>query len=264
MESTRVGGIDASALIAAFLETRRGCSADRVVADPQLNQLFLSSCLKKGLKDQPVRLNLALFQLRKSGKLDDYPTVNQTRIRNQDEYRFAAEIAARFLQRRDSVSLDSIICDPELAAEFDMLAQQLCPGYTSLEYRWAVLSLRKQRNFRPQILSSIVRPDAVIRHQVAGLDVACIPAQQGIYHFVDADGLSSLYVGEAQNLRIRLRKHLDHSDNRGLARWLWERGIGSLWLELQVLSPDTPTRVRRALESELIATTRPVFNAQGM
>jgi excinuclease UvrABC nuclease subunit len=50
-----------------------------------------------------------------------------------------------------------------------------------------------------------------------------------------------LYVGEAINLRKRLRKHLDHSDNKGLARWLWENGATDLHLKIHVLEATAIT-----------------------
>jgi hypothetical protein len=71
-----------------------------------------------------------------------------------------------------------------------------------------------------------------------------------------------LYVGETSNLRSRIKKHLDHSDNRELARWLWINTAAELRLEIQVLTPKTPTRVRRALEAELIASRGPIYNVK--
>ncbi len=71
-----------------------------------------------------------------------------------------------------------------------------------------------------------------------------------------------LYIGEAENLNSRIRKHIDHSDNRGLARWFWEQGFGDLFLEIHLLPAETTTRVRRALELELIRSRNPEFNVR--
>ncbi len=70
----------------------------------------------------------------------------------------------------------------------------------------------------------------------------------------------ALYIGEAENLFKRLKKHLDHSDNKGLARWMWEHGMDDVQLEVQVLAAETKTIVRRALETELIRSRLPLFN----
>jgi hypothetical protein len=69
-------------------------------------------------------------------------------------------------------------------------------------------------------------------------------------------------VGEAESLRNRIGKHLDHSDNKGFARWMWEQGIDQLFLELQVLDSSISQKVRRALERELIRSRNPHFNIQ--
>ena len=70
-------------------------------------------------------------------------------------------------------------------------------------------------------------------------------------------------MGETSNLRTRLGKHLDHSDNKGLAHWIWEYGTDTLHLGMQVLPVDTETKVRRAMEAELIRSRDPVFNVKG-
>lgn len=167
-------------------------------------------------------------------------------------------MAIRFLERRDGISLDSIICDPQLAAEFDAYAARIAPGYSPLQYRWAAFNLRKASRLKPELLARVAPPVAVAIHSVKELDLANIPAEQGLYIFFMTSG--ALYVGEAENLYKRLKKHLDHSDNKGLARWMWEYGTDEVHVEIQVLAADTKTIVRRALETELIRSRTPLFN----
>jgi excinuclease UvrABC nuclease subunit len=87
-----------------------------------------------------------------------------------------------------------------------------------------------------------------------------VSATQGIYIFYSTT--ATLYVGESENLRKRIGKHLDHSDNRGLAHWFWEHGFSGVQLELRVLPETTSHRVRCAVERELILSRKPVFNIQ--
>ncbi len=164
------------------------------------------------------------------------------------------------MERRDGVTLDDIICDPQLAAEFDQLAGALSPGYSPLEYRWAALGLRKINRLSPELLARIAPPVRLLRFPVVDLDMNQVPTDQGLYLFLTP--VECLYVGEAENLFNRLSKHLDHSDNRGLARWLWEQGATQLFVELQVLQRETLVKVRRALERELIRSRKPTFNVQ--
>ena len=248
-----------SKLRAAFDAIRSGYSPDRVVADPQLNAAFISHCRALGCAEPAATLNRALLNLRKQGALRGIASA-KTSFPDEDQYRFAVEIAVRFLERRDGVTLDEIICDPERATELDQLASNIAPGYAPLHYRWAAFNLRKAKRLAPEILGRVAPPIQVLTFRVSQIDLGAIPAGQGLYLFFARDRL--LYVGEAADLRTRLRKHLDHSDRRELARWMWEFGTDDLHLEVQVLEDATATRVRKALELELIRSRQPTFNVQ--
>lgn len=169
-------------------------------------------------------------------------------------------MAIRFLERRDKTTLDEILCDPDKAQEFDRIAAQIAPGFTSLQYRWAALSLCKASRLAPEIIGQAIPAERVLRSPVVELNRAAVPRDQGLYLFYYPPQV--LYVGEAANLRIRIDKHLDHSDNKGLARWMWEYGTERIFLELHVLNAKTSTRIRRALETELIRSRKPIFNVQ--
>ena len=249
------------ALREAFLEVRQGLSADRVVADPVLNQQFLTACRRMGLGDSDKQLNRRLLNARKASALAGVRTSQRTSFPHEEEYSFASEIAIRYLERRDGVTLDEVICCPTLAREFDGVAERISPGVTPLQYRWAALNLRKKRRLAPELLVRVRPPTRVVNVTVSELNSDELPAGQGLYVFFDAT--TTLYVGEAENLRNRLRKHLDHSDNKGLAHWIWEHGSERLNVELHVLPDDTSTKVRRALEAELIRSRNPEFNVKG-
>ena len=246
------------AIIEAFDSCSQGFPPDRVVVDPELNKCFVSKCAQLGIEGAPADWNRRLLNIRKQGGLSGRPKSKRTTFEDQDEYIFAAEIAARYAERKLQCSLDSILCNPELVALFDKTATQIAPGYSQLQYRWAALSLRKAKKLEPELVSRIAAPIDVLHFSVDQLETGMIPQQQGVYLFFDANEL--LYVGETENLRKRLSKHLDHSDNKGLAHWIWEHGIAGLNLELQILAEDTPTRVRRAFELELIRSRDPEFN----
>lgn len=247
-------------LAQAFMAAANGYPPDRVVADPTLNKVFVAECRSRNLQVSVAELNRSLLNLRKAGALTGLPRAKRTHFKDQDDYRFAAEIAVRFLERRDQISVDAIICDPNRAAEFDELAARIEPDYSSLQYRWAALSLRKAGNLSPEIAARILPPTRVLNWQIDQLDLNGLPTEQGLYLFFDAEEL--LYVGETENLRSRIKKHLDHSDNKGLARWMWEFGTEGLNLELQILDAKTNSRARKALELELIRSRNPIFNVK--
>ncbi len=205
--------------------------------------------------------NHCLHNLRKSGDLQGI-TSKRVTLRNQEEYRFASEIAVRFLERRDQVSLDQILCDPVRAAELVVIATELAPGFTPFQYRWAALNLRKSKRLRPELLSKVVQAESVITSRAEDVNPKDLPVRAGLYLFVVPGRV--LYIGECQNLRKRIGKHLDHSDNKGLAHWLWQHGNTHLHLEYHVLPQGVTARVRKALEAELIRSRRPFFNLAGV
>jgi GIY-YIG catalytic domain-containing protein len=246
-----------SELRAAFERVNYGYSPDRVVADPDLNGVFLEECRRLGLAGSSADLNRALLNLRKQGGLRGLKS-KRSSFPNEDQYRFAAEIAARFLERRDGLSLDAIISDPAHALEFDELAARIAPGYGPVDYRWAALNLRKSRRLKPEIIGRALPAEEIRLWEIRDIDLSKLPDRQGLYVFLSSK--DALYVGEAENLQNRIRKHLDHSDNRGLARWLWQEGGDAMHIEVHVLAATISTRVRRALEMELIRSRDPVFN----
>ncbi len=244
-------------IVEAFRHAGQGFSPDRVVADPDLNRVYLSECNRLGLGSDAATLNRLLLNLRKGGGLRGLGS-RRTVLKDQSEFRFAAEIAARFLERKHEITLDQIICDPAFAEQFDELAKTIAPGGKPFEYRWAALNLRKQQGLKPEVLARVARPSEVLQFKVDGLSLGSVPKGPGLYLFYSSQ--ATLYVGEAENLQNRIRKHLDHSDIKDLARWLWEFGDASLHLELQVLEKSMTQKIRRALEVELIRSRLPVFN----
>lgn len=250
-------------VLAAYLAVRNGYPPDRILADADLNMVFIAECRRLGVTDSIKSLNQQLLNLRKAGDLKGLPRSRRTSFTNEEDYRFASEIAARHLERQKGITVDEIICDPELVQQFDAISANLAPGFSPLQYRWAALNLRKAKRLRPELLSRIAPAERITLGLVTELDVIGISSRQGLYVFYDPESKQTLYVGEATNLRIRLDKHLNHSDNKSLARWLWDHGFTKLYLEIHLLPPATTKRVRRALEGELIASRRPIFNVQG-
>jgi len=242
----------------AFETVHQGYSADRIVADPDLNQSFVSTCRSLGIVAPISELNSSLLNARKASLLTGIETTCRTEFSDLDDYQFASETAARFLEHRSQVTLDQILCDPALAAEFDSLAAQITPGFTCLQYRWAALNLRKQKRLRPELLAHVVVPTTVQVSRIDELNLEGLPIEQGIYIFFTSK--ETLYVGECENLRLRITKHLDHSDIRAVAHHFWKHGTGEVLLEIRALPNSTTTRVRRALEAELIESRRAAFN----
>jgi predicted GIY-YIG superfamily endonuclease len=246
----------------AFVATHDGRSTDDVVIDDSLNAAFIEQCRKELWDASPEELNWALLNLRKAASLG--PVASLRRQRRHGDYCHAAEIAARHVEDKFSSSLDRVLCSQEGKREFDELSQRLSPGVPVYFLRKAALMLRKCRKLRPELIKRVADWETTLLQYSAEevrAEPILVPSCPGIYIFSNATGY--LYIGEASDLRARVRKHLDHSDRKALARYLWEEGLQGLIVELHAFARESNGRLtmcRRAYESDLIKTRQPRFN----
>ena len=257
---------DMERIAQAYLEVRQGYSTDRVVADPELDRRFLRRCRELSLGGTDFELNWRLFNGRKNKWLTDLPKTKNYTPSRKDEFEFSSEIATCYVQEqveareRRQVSLDKIICDPDLAAEFDKIAVRLAPGFSPLDYRWVALGVRKaagryaNKAKEARVLSFT---DFV---STLSVKASSIPTDQGVYLFRCED--ESLFVGETDNLRHRIERHFDTSDKQGLPDWLYERGSRVINLSF-VPTPEISPTERKIIELGAVNRLTPCFNYLG-
>ena len=188
-----------TAVAEAFMAAHQGYSADRVVADPVLNDRFLDSCRLLGIPGTPRDWNHLLLNVRKRGGLAAVDTSRRTTIlrAQMDAFIFASEIAWRKVSRERGCALDDILCDPDLASEFDSLARRIAPGHSPFEYRWAALAVRKDASKGNPILRD------------AGEELACWTLQRssrnrlplGPGHYLIRIGETRFFAGFTDALR---------------------------------------------------------------
>ncbi len=257
---------DMARIAQAYLEVREGYSIDRVVADPELDRRFLRRCRELGLGGTDFELNWRLFNGRKNKWLTDLPKTKNYTPSRKDEFEFSSEIAIRHVQEqveardRRQVSLDKIICDPDLADEFDRIAARLAPGFSPLDYRWVALGVRKAAGR----YASKAKEAKVLSFKdfAATLSVkaSSIPTDQGVYLFRCED--ESLFIGETDNLRHRIERHFDTSGMQGLPDWLYDRGSRLITLSF-VPTPEISPTERKIIELGAVNTHQPCFNYLG-
>ena len=198
----------------AFRISHDGFSADRIVADPDLNDRFTDGCQRLGLAGDPRTWNTLLFRLRKAGKLSHIDTERNTGLSwsDVDNYLQGSEISLQSLLDDElATSLDEILCEPLLAKEFDNRAARYAPGGSSFEYRWAALKLRKQSKIarsRGAILSAPRKIGKAV--SIEQLDLDNIPKTPGVY-LLQKNAKKKLYAGETLNLQQRLTAVLQSS-----------------------------------------------------
>jgi hypothetical protein len=256
-------------IVTAMETAGGGYSVDEIVIDDQLREHFLAAIAAdwkaKGNQWQRETL-LRLVSLRKAGKL---PSNTQSRGRAVDpNIGPIAEIAARSVFDRHPVSTDTLLCDPELRDELQAAAESISEAVDAYSVRKWVLRLRKTRQLRPELVLRVGDWQRTIESfsldQLAGaLREDRISSGAGVYIFRDAGGY--LYIGEAANLRSRLKQHMAGSDRTSLKEYLQSQADGDITVEIHAFaagSPGDQLAIRRAYESELIRSRQPQFNVR--
>ncbi|MEM9365890.1 MAG: GIY-YIG nuclease family protein [Planctomycetota bacterium] len=248
----------------AFEAAHQGYSSDELlVRDDLCHGFFQALSIPADAAHQKQAALKTLLRLRKSGQLR-VSTVKRASPWNPDVAPIA-EIAVRSVLDRHPVSTDDIMTNPILRKRLQSEAEALVPDVDATDVRKAVLSLRKRRQLRPELVLRVADWGRTIEtHAWNDLDLAQVPSSPGIYVFRDSRGY--LYVGEASQLRKRLTQHQQRSHNLSLDRLLKRENRESvLSIELHIFASDSPaksTLARRAYESELIRSREPLFNLQ--
>jgi len=189
----------ATAIAEAFLAAHQGYSSDRVLADPELNDSFLDNCRLLGIPGDAKDWNQLLLNIRKRGSLSPIDTSRRTMIRHSEmePYQFASEIAWRKVSDEHACSLDDILCNPTMAQSFDRIASQIVPDYSSFQYRWAALSIRKEASKGNRLVDRVGQ--RLAPRVVCMPDRDCLPALPGHYLITAAE--TQFFVGYASSLR---------------------------------------------------------------
>jgi hypothetical protein len=261
---------DAAAISEAFVASCDGYSSDELLIRDDLRDRFLKVLFEDSpgpiTADAQRNALLHLLKLRKAGKL---ATGARRRGRPVDESTLPiAEIAARVVTDRHQITSDTMLADPNHRAELQQEAELISPGVDPYSIRKAVLSLRKRRALRPELVLRVADWQRELKTWSlkdlrAAARAGSLPERPGVYLFRSAEGY--LYIGQAANLSSRLADHLAGSDRKSLAAYLVGDDADGVTVELHIFPTDSPASkitVRRAYESELIRSRRPAFNLQ--
>jgi hypothetical protein len=239
-------------IIDAYRASHHGSSVDTMLADTALNEEFCAACKKNGLPGAPPEWNRALLRIRKAGKLPHLgKRTRRLTISEMDPFSFASEVALWQLNVEYGTTLDDILCDPNLAARFDELAESFSPGFSSFQYRWAALALRKRakdaRKLAKDHFQEWLSRDLPRSRPISGYDWTKYD-QPGVY-VIASRSRQQLYVGEAL---CSLGKRIDLIS--GLPSW--QR------LEPAFVRPILVNDKQAVLKSILIGRVHPLMNVQ--
>lgn len=200
-------------IIEAFITVRDRFSADRVIADPELNDRFLEVCRRLGLPGEPGSWNRGLMNLRKAGHFKGLPRSHTSGLSRDeiDQCGYACEIALQSLRERE-LTLDSVLCEPREAAEFDRLVRSMVPDeVSSFRIRWVALHIRKLAAKGRDYARGLACFQSLPRkgELASELDWDRIPPEPGLYWLESPE--RKLYVGVTLNLQDRLIRQIKTS-----------------------------------------------------
>ena len=239
-------------IVAAFQSVCDGHSADFLLCDRQLNSQFVRACKQSGVAGNAYVWNRLLLRIRKSGLLPA-SAGKRERLKQSamDRYMAGAEVAMHLLQLDYGMKLDDVLCSPDVAAEFDQRAAMFAPGFSSFEYRWAALTIRKRATTSKKLAKTQYAtwlrrklPDPVPLAQCTRLWFE----RGGVYLLAGEN--QTLYVGETSNVALRVEQILNSQS----------------WTDLSptaMIVVETDDRgSRHGLQSALIRRVRPLLNSQ--
>jgi site-specific DNA-methyltransferase (adenine-specific) len=245
-------------IIEAFFAVRKGLSADRVIADPELNSDFMRMCQRLGVPGYASEWNRQLMNLRKAGYLAGLPRSQTSSFSREqiDRWSYACEIALQHL-RENGATLDQVLCDPAQAAEFDRYVQSMISEeVSSFKIRWVALHIRKRAKKIRQAGRELAAFQTLPRASttVPSVNWDAIPGTPGLYWLQSPQ--KKLYVGETLDLRQRFKLQLETS-----AFGFWDTDRRHLELRYCEL-PHVDDRLLKANQSRWIARWKPVGNYQ--
>ena len=249
----------------AFVASCDGWSVDEVLLHDDRRKSFIETCRSQPEIDSDIadkQLFERLIQIRKAGKLGSSST--QRSRSDVEAWLPIAEIASRRMMDEFQANVDQWLVDPDLLKKFDAIANQILADADPYDVRKAALKLRKSRSLKPELMSRVTdwkREIKTFSVAQASMDLNQIPTNAGVYIFRDKTGF--LYIGQSNNLRTRLTKHLDESDRKSLCNYLKSSDEKGITIELHVFAKDSPaadTVAREAYESDLIRTRKPRLN----
>lgn len=253
----RDGGINVDRLKRAFFAARdtfkdRG-STDLYIADPKRNAVFLEFCRRFGIEASDYRINKTLFNARKNKLLPNLKS-ERTSI-EYGEFAFASEFAATQLRYKAGASIDDILCDPALASQFDEIAQNVTPGFSSFEYRWAILSIRKAGRHQ-KLPASFRLPKFTTGFRLLRDPIERVPDRSGVYLLYEKQKL--LYTRSAVDLRHGVELHRNANILKAINERLWRPNPENFIVDFTTV--NRPMSYLQAIERKLVEERHPVFN----
>lgn len=261
--------LDYVRISAAFEKTRQGYEVDRVLIDASLRKEFLREVKKYKVNASDTMICRGLQAIRKSNRYDINlsPTTNRAGV-HAEKYFYAAELAFTQLTYQFEFTVDDIVTDADIADSYVSICKKIDSTGSALEYKWAALSLRKQRSLTKKRIEKIlhVRPSMITRKfhhfgTLDSIDFSKLPISGGVFAFSENSTKDRyLYIGAAKNIRSAVVPFKNATPFKNLAGEFWLPDSSRIHLEAGHFDRKYFDASPRDLSFRLIDKYKPVFN----
>jgi hypothetical protein len=151
--------------------------------------------------------------------------------------------------------VDTTLAHPDLVAKFERIARTITPGYSSFQYRWAALNVRKKG-----ASAKITRRDIRELQWTVGVPFAAagrLPAEEGVYSLFERD--ICLFVAGTENLRESVQDQQTITHAELFEPELWRPNPARLsWRYVPM--PASNSDYRFGIVRSMVKEWQPVFN----
>jgi hypothetical protein len=182
------------------------------------------------------------------------PRAKPSDVRDLWRYAVASEMAARVMFFQYGASVDTTLAHSKLVAEFDKLASSITPGFSSFQYRWAALNMRKKgANVKLQ-------PDELERLEWSKslrFDTSSLPSEDGVYTLFERE--TCLFVAGTEDIEESVQSHKRIAEVPLFQSELWQPNPATLSWRYSVM-PDADSDYRFGVVRSLVGRWEPIFN----
>jgi hypothetical protein len=254
----------------AFAKVHGGVSPETVLIDSDLVSRFHAEARKRGFHASAADLNRRLINVRKNkarynahGIYLPKTTVSDPQPSIVWKYAHVIEFSLSRLHSRYGVSIDDILIDPDLAAEYEKMAQVAAPDLTSYQLRLAALYIRKSR-FIPKKAETIIRTLKPEKIEAKFGDVGTlariklpIPDDTGLIEVLE-DG-RHLYITRNENLQQAVEQLASPASLKFMGNAFWEPDPSRINIRIFLGEQFLKVPISQ-WQLKLIAARQPVFN----
>jgi hypothetical protein len=242
-----------------------------VLLDGSLASKFHSEARKLGAHASAADLNRRLQNIRKNparykkfGMLIPEATKIVPHPSIVPQYAHVIEFALARLRSRYGVTIDDVLIDPVLTAEYELMVRSVASALSSLDIRLAALYIRKTR-FIKKSEESIIDSLNVdrIERDLADIGTANsikskdIPSGKGLIEILEDD--RHLYISRNENLQASVEQIIDSKSLRFMSNDFWQPKLDHL--QLRIYSGDRYLNIPVSQwQLKLIRERKPVFN----